>query len=358
MSISCQSNIPVNVHNEWDLLEEVVVGTPRNAFFSFWDPFYKYVYSEKEVAEIENHLKINKPYPEEYIEAADRAVHRLADILTAEGVNVRRLEDLDYARSFSTPDWEANGGFCAANPRDAFLVIGNEIIETPMCSRSRYFETNAYRKLFDEYSRQGARFVSAPKPLLRDNLYNPNFEDRDSSTRYVLTEVEPVFDAADFVRCGKHIVGQLSHVTNQSGVDWLRRHLGSDYQVHMIESLDPKPAHIDTTLALLAEGKLLVNSTFTNIKKLPSIFKDWEIMVAPDPVPYKTKPRLMSNWISINTLVLGEGRIIVEERQEPLMQALKEWGFKPIPCAFEDYYPFIGGFHCATLDVRRRNSTV
>ncbi len=47
-------------------------------------------------------------------------------------------------------------------------------------------------------------------------------------------------------------------------------------------------------------------------------------------------------------------RIIVEERQEPLICALKEWGLKPIPCAFEDYYPFIGGFHCATLDVRRR----
>jgi glycine amidinotransferase len=61
----------------------------------------------------------------------------------------------------------------------------------------------------------------------------------------------------------------------------------------------------------------------------------------------------MSNWISINTLMLDEERIVVEARQENLIRALKQWGFQPIPCAFEDYYPFIGGFHCATLDVRR-----
>ena len=58
--------------------------------------------------------------------------------------------------------------------------------------------------------------------------------------------------------------------------------------------------------------------------------------------------------ISINTLMLDEERIIVEKRQAPLIKKLKDWGFKPIPCDFEDHYPFIGGFHCATLDVRRQ----
>ncbi|HCS91643.1 MAG: amidinotransferase [Thiohalocapsa sp. PB-PSB1] len=348
---------PVNVHNEWDVLDEVVVGTPKNAFFSFWDPFYQFIYSREEIAAIERYLPLNQPYPTDYIEAAERAMERLIGILEAEGVRVRRLEELDHSRPFATPHWETTGGFCAANPRDAFLVIGNEIIEVPMCSRSRHFENLSYRKLFDEYSRQGARFVAAPRPQLSDSLYNPNFAAEDSPTPYVLTNLEPVFDAADFVRCGRNIIGQLSHVTNQAGVDWLRRHLGPDYRVHLIESLDPKPAHIDTTLALLDSGKLLVNAEFTDVSKLPEIFRDWDLMIAPEPVPYKTRPRLMSDWISINTLVLGEGRIIVEERQEPLIRALKEWGFKPIPCAFEDYYPFIGGFHCATLDVRRSSSS-
>jgi len=345
---------PVNSHNEWDPLEEVIVGSPVNAWASFWDPVDKMVYTKEEETEIEKHLVLYQPYPAEYIHAALNAVNRFIHILREEGVIVRRVEEQDYSGEFATPYWKTPSGFCSANPRDPFLIIGNQIIEAPMCSRSRYFEAGAYRRLFREYSNQGAKYISAPRPLLRDDLYNPDFEAPDSPTPYVLTEAEPVFDAADFVRCGRDIIGQESHVTNRSGIEWLQRHLGDGFRLHLIQSLDPKPAHIDTTLMPLAPGKVLVNPVFTDVNKLPSIFKSWDVLVAPEPIPYKTKPRLMSNWISINTLMLDEQRIIVEERQEPLIQALKDWGFKPIPCAFEDYYPFIGGFHCATLDIRRQ----
>jgi len=348
------ASCPVNSHTEWDLLEEVIIGSPENAVASFGVPSDRYVYSEEEVADIEKHLKLYQPYPTEIIKAARGALQRFIHILEAEGVTVRRVDDVEYSKESATPDWEGVKGFCAANPRDPFIIIGDQIIEAPMCSRSRFFEARAYRRLFNEYSRLGARWVSAPKPLLKDELYNPHFENSDSPTPYVLHDLEPVFDAADLVRCGRDLIGQLSHVTNKRGIDWLRRHLGDDYTIHLIQSLDPKPSHIDTTLMPLAPGKVLVNPTFTDVAKLPEFFKNWEVLIAPEPVPFKTRPRLMSNWISINTLMLDEERIVVEERQEPLIRALKEWGFKPITCAFEDYYPFIGGFHCATLDVRRQ----
>lgn len=348
-----KNRCPVNSHTEWGRLEEVIVGNPKNAFFSFCDPFENFIYSPTELAEIEKYLKLKQPYPQPYVKAASQAIERFSKILEAEGVIVRRIEDVEHESEFSTPDWKTTGGFCATNPRDPFLIIGDQIIEAPMSSRSRYFEARAYRSLFKEYSNKGARWISAPKPLLLDDLYNPDYALEDSATPYVLTEFEPVFDAADFVRCGQDIIGQLSHVTNQSGIDWLQHHLGDAYKIHLIQSLDPKPAHIDTTLMPLAPGKVLVNQKFTNVNKLPEFFKDWEVLIAPEPVPYKTRPRLMSDWISINTLMLDEQRIVVEERQEPLILALKQWGFHPIPCAFEDYYPFIGGFHCATLDIRR-----
>jgi glycine amidinotransferase len=56
----------------------------------------------------------------------------------------------------------------------------------------------------------------------------------------------------------------------------------------------------------------------------------------------------------MNVLMLDEKRAIVEQRQEPMIEALKGWGFEPIPCPFENYYPFLGSFHCATLDIRRQ----
>jgi len=345
----------VNSHTEWGLLEEVIVGRPENAFASLLDPLTKHLFTENEITEINKHLKINQPYSSSHVKAAGDAIDRFTMILESEGVIVRHPEDFDYAKPFATPDWNTPGGFCAANPRDVFLVVGNQIIEAPMCSRSRYHEARAYRTLLNDYGRKNARLVSAPKPLLTEDLYNPHFSDTSSSDRYLLTEAEPVFDAADFVRCGRDIIGQLSHVTNQSGVDWLRRHLGDEYNVHLIQSLDPKPMHIDTTLMPLSPGKVLVNPTFTDVRKLPGCFRNWDVLIAPDPVPYRSRPRLMSDWISINTLMLDEERIIVEKRQQPLIKKLKEWGFKPITCDFEDHYPFVGGFHCATLDVRRQD---
>ncbi len=355
LSIDKTPSCPVNSFTEWGLLEEVIVGNPSNAFASFWDPADKLVFSDAELAEIEQYVKLGQPYPQSYVDAAGSAIHRLTSLLRSEGVIVREINEVAHSQSFSTPNWKTEGGFCAANPRDPFLVIGDQIIGTPMSSRSRYFEAHAYHDLFKEYAAQGARWVSAPKPQLLDDLYNEAYTEADSSTPYILTEFEPVFDAADFVRCGRDIIGQLSHVTNQSGVNWLQNHLGDDYTIHLIQSLDPKPAHIDTTLMLLAPGKVLVNPTFTDINKLPDFFKNWEVLVTPEPIPYNTRPRMMSDWISMNTLMLDEKRIIVEERQKPLIGALKGWGFSPIPCAFEDYYPFIGGFHCATLDIRRQD---
>lgn len=344
----------VNSHNEWDPLEEVIVGNPSNAWASFWDPIDKYIFSKEDDLEVEKHLKLYKPYPKEYIEAAKSAMSRLVNILEGEGVVVRHAYECDYSGEFSNTYWKTPSGFCAANPRDPFLIIGDKIIEAPMCSRSRYFEARAYRDIFKEYAKSGAKWVSAPKPILDDNLYNPKYELKNSPTKYVLTEAEPVFDAADFIRCGRDIIGQCSHVTNSSGIDWLRNFLGEEYTIHLIESLDPKPSHIDTTLALLSPGKVLVNPNFVDVNKLPPFLKKWDKLIAPNPIPFNVKPKLMSDWISINTLMLDRERIIVEKRQKPLIKALKDWGFKPIVCDFEDYYRFIGGFHCATLDVRRR----
>jgi glycine amidinotransferase len=342
----------VNSHTEWDLLEEVIIGSPINAFFNYLDPLDYIIFSAAEREAFAQVITPAAPYPQEFIAAAQRDLGEFIHIMQAEGVIVRTVDVVDYDTPIITPDWQTPNGFGATNPRDPFMVIGNEILETPMSLRTRYFESRAYRRLFQEYAKAGAKWSSAPRPLLRDELFDPHY--KQNGRNYMLTEAEPVFDGADFVRCGRDIIGQLSHVTNQSGVDWLQQHLGDDYRIHLIHNRDPYAIHIDTAFMPLAAGKVLVNPEFVDIKALPPLFKSWDILVAPQPVPYLVKPKIMSDWISINTLMLDEKRIIVEKRQEPLIKALKNWGFEPIPCAMENHYPFIGGFHCATLDIRRR----
>ncbi|HWM89712.1 MAG TPA: amidinotransferase [Thermoanaerobaculia bacterium] len=339
-------------YNEWDPLEEVVVGVIDGAAVPPWS------------AELEVTMPLDqkpfyldragRPFPAERIAAARRDLEELVHILEAEGVTVTRPEPLDFTRRYATPEWESTGLY-AAMPRDLLLVVGDEIIECPLAWRSRHFEVHAYRPLLKEYFRRGARWTSAPSPQLSDELYNLPPEDPDSAETFdsILTEYEPTFDAADFIRCGRDLFVQRSHVTNAFGIEWLRRHLGDAYRIHEVEVSDVHPMHIDATLMPLAPGKVLINPE--RIKKLPDQFHGWEVLEAPRPAFSIDHPLYMSSrWLSMNIVMLDEERVMVERQEEELARKLRDWGMKPIPCTFTNFYAFGGSFHCATLDVRRR----
>jgi glycine amidinotransferase len=298
-------------------------------------------------------------YPKPLVRRAQKQLDSFVNLLKAEGVAVRRPDVVDWSRVTRTPYWSSRG-FCVACPRDGFIAIGNEIIETPMAWRSRYFESWAYRSLFKEYFANGARWTAAPKPQLSDELYDPNYTPpgEGEPMRYVITEFEPVFDAADFIRCGRDIFVMQSNVTNASGIEWMRRHLGAPYRIHELECRARTPMHVDSTFMPLAPGKLLVNPEYMDVAKVPSVFKSWDVIVAPKPDPLPGFVfkfcSMTSAWISLNVLMLDEKRVVVEKSQQGMIRVLKEHGFEPVPCAFADYLPFGGSFHCATLDVRRR----
>lgn len=352
-----EATCPVNSYNPWDPLEEIIIGRldgavipPAHVSVTFNIP-----QTAARLLAIVGGLR----YPGFLLKSAQRQLNDFARILAAEGVTVRRPDAMDFSRRYKTPYWSSRG-FCTACPRDGFLVIGDEIIETPMAWRSRFFESYAYRSLFNEYFSRGARWTAAPRPRLLDDLYVRKYSvpKPGEPMRYVVTEAEPVFDAADFMPCGRDIFVQRSNVTNAAGIQWLRRHLGDGYRVHEIESRCRTPMHIDATFMPLAPGKLLVNPDHIDGTRLPPMFKSWDVIAAPRPEPI---PGLLSRffamaseWISLNVLMLDETRVIVERSQISMMRVLKEHGFESIPCAFHDYLPFGGSFHCATLDIRRR----
>jgi len=353
-----QVGCPVNSHNEWDPLEEIIVGRlegatiPSNHVSVTFNvpPFTAKLYR----------LTAGRRFPGWMIKRAQKELDEFIHILEAEGVVVKRPDAMNFHARFKTPYWSSRG-FCVACPRDVFLIIGNEIIETPSCWRSRFFEPYAYRRLFREYFLNGAKWTAAPRPQLTDELYDYSFQlpKKGESIRYVINEFEPVFDAADFVRCGRDLFVTRSNVTNSMGIEWLRRHLGHTYRIHEIESRSRQPMHIDSTLLPLAPGKVLVNPEFIDITRLPSLFKSWDILIAPHPDPVgeiMAKMSSCSPWTSINVLMLDERRVIVDKSQVSLIKALKDWGFDPITSPFLKYGPFGGSFHCASLDIRRRGA--
>jgi glycine amidinotransferase len=345
---------PVRSWTEWDPLEEVIVGRLEGATIP--TAHVAVTFNVPATLAIPYRLFAGRRYPAVLVRAAQRELGEFVHVLEAEGVTVRRPDPVDFSVRYRTRAW-ASRGFAVACPRDGLLVVGDEIIETPMAWRSRYFETDAYRPLLKEYFHRGARWTAAPRPQLLDDLYDRAYRlpAPGEPVRYVVGEFEPVFDAADFVRCGRDLVGQRSNVTNRSGIAWLRRHLGEAFRVHEIESTCRAPMHVDSTLMPLAPGKLLVNPDFVDAERLPDVFRSWDVLVAPTPA---RGPRLSmcSDWISLNVLSLDERRVVVERAQTPLIRALRDWGFAPIPCPFTSFAPFGGAFHCATLDVRRRGT--
>ncbi len=290
----------VNSHNEFDPLEEVIVGRVEGATIPEWHVSGKAVWPRKWWDMYKT--KAGQPFPKELIDKATIELNNFAKILEAEGVKVRRPEvgPGDFAQPYDTPDFKSNNGLYAAMPRDILIVVGNEIIEAPMAWRSRFFEYRPYRKLIKEYFHKGAKWTAAPKPTMSDELYKSEEEFKvDTANEFVTTEFEPVFDAAEFTRIGKDIFVQRSQVTNNFGIEWMRRHLGPQYNIHVLDFQDKNAMHIDGTFIPLGPGKLLVNPkrpcitgetmkhfTYQGVEKeykLPKMFKGWDIFVAQTP---------------------------------------------------------------------------
>lgn len=343
----------VNSFNEWDPLEEVIVGRIDSSTVPEWAitlestmPSHSWQYFKENGG---------RSFSQDLLSKAKDELDGFATLLADFGVKVQRPDSIDQSRSFSTPDWRAAGGLYSAMPRDSLLVVGNQIIEAPMAWRNRYFETQAFRRLLKQYFLGGARWIAAPKPELTEPLFNLDYRhpksDRDMN--YAITEFEPVFDAADFARCGRDIFAQQSNVTNRFGIEWLRRHLGSDFNIHILEVRDTHPMHIDATFVPLAPGRIMVNPE--RIVSLPDIFKNWQILTPPPPITRLDGSFAMcSNWITSNVFMLDERRVFVEKSELPLIKAFESWGFEPIPYSLINFNRFGGGFHCCTLDIRRR----
>ncbi|XP_048375715.1 glycine amidinotransferase, mitochondrial [Sphaerodactylus townsendi] len=298
---------PVCSHNEWDLLEEVIVGRAENACVPPFSVEVKANTYEKYWGFYQKHG--GQSFPQDHVQKAIAEIEEMCNILKMEGVVVKRPEPLDWSVKYKTPDFESTGMY-AAMPRDILLVIGNEIIEAPMAWRARFFEYRAYRPIIKDYFRRGAKWTTAPKPTMADELYDQDYpirtvEDRHrlaAQGKFVTTEFEPCFDAADFIRAGRDIFVQRSQI---------------------------------------------------------ELFKKagWSVVRPPSPLIPDDHPLWMSSkWLSMNVLMLDEKRVMVDTNEIPIQKMFESLGISTVKVNIRYANSLGGGFHCWTCDVRRRGA--
>ena len=300
----------------------------------------------------EEHFEEFRPkhrFPEELFQRAEEDLAQFASILEENGLRVYRPQIVD---------WFKVGGYTAAMPRDGLLTVGNTIIEACFAWECRQQEIDlSFADILNELENdRSVTVVRAPRVARPESIYGGGGSRKDGTHEWAINNSRPAFDAADFLRFGKTLIGQLSNVTNKKGVEYLQNAVREGYTV---EPLDVT-MHIDATILPLRQGLLIYNPqrvSETSLRK-HELFKTWELYAYPQlPPPRDSPPRYMtSGWLLMNVLSLDEKRVVVEAVDLEFAEYIKGLGMEPILCPFQHVNSMGGSFHCATVDLVRQGN--
>lgn len=341
----------VQSHNDWDPLEEIIVGTAKGAVLpsmniSVRSSLYS-TYTEEELSGIQG--KINQ----RVLDEAEEDLEILCETLKKLNVKVHRPDYIDHSKEFSTPEWTSTGwyNFC---PRDLLLPLDGMIIESSSPSRPRMHETRGYYRYLYDQVQQGTQWIRSPTPILNNDIFQ--FEDMSQPT---LLNKEIVWEAPNIVRLGRDLLYQVSNTGSKLGYEWLKTILEpKGYRLHLAENFYFF-AHFDSTILPLRPGLVLFNAERCTPTHYPKIFESWDkIFVGLDDlaIPQIDESIVVepcSPWIGLNFLSINENLVVIDETQHRLRKIFERYNIETIGLPTRHARSLSGGFHCNTLDVKR-----
>ncbi len=340
----------VSADDEWSPLRSAIVGREDNSCFPHAPP---HMIAATMPAEHLHEFKPRHRFPLEVLQRAHEELEQLVSILIQAGVHIHRPRSVD---------WREVGGYTAAMARDGLLTVGNTVIESCYAWDCRRKEIDlAFTNILDDLEMDlSVKAVRAPRTLLPDTIYDGVQVSEEGVQKWAINNSRPAFDAADFMRFGKTLIGQLSNVTYQEGVEYLQNAVPEGYAVELLGVNGPHAMHIDVTILPLRKGLLIYNPkkvTEAALRK-HEVLRGWELHAYPyQPPPRENPPRYMtSGWLMMNVLSLDEKRVIVEAGDEQFAAYLETLGMEPIRCPFQHVHSLGVSFHCATVDLVRQRT--
>ena len=315
--------------NEWDQLKKVIVGVADYARVPEVDLSVRTInYADREDV---SDVPVGQ-YPQQVIDEANEDLEVLSDFLSDLGVEVLRPN--------RTPTDYYN--FC---PRDVIFTHKDLTLVTPMPMRCR---KDAWKPLIRHL---GTTLIVPCKH--QDDLYNEGcVGDKDT---LALTEVMPAFDAANVLRANDDVLYLVSNSGNVTGANFLQGVLGDRAKVHLLQGVYSY-MHIDTTIAFLREGLMLLNpERIKSIDVLPEPFRNWDVVWCPEPVDigYFSGYNHASEWVNMNLFSVNPNLVVLEEHQEPTRKQLEKYGIECAMLPMRHGRTLSGIFHCVTLDLER-----
>ncbi len=353
----------VNSHNEWDQLEEVIVGDGFPDNLPVLDYSFKIFFHENINGKAYQHGDdfVSRRHVQEHAEDLEE----FCNLLKKLNVKVRRPKKPNKLYKTKTPVWDSTI-HPALNVRDMTMIVGDTIIESSPTCRYRYFENTLIQHLFLEYFKKGCNWIQAPKPIMTDNSFDISWIDDKGKSYYEEIKqgsnpldcgYEIMFDAANCVRMGSHILMNVSNENQALGAKWLQSALDEKYKIWTAPLAD---SHIDSTFLPLKPGVAIITKDFVK-ERLPKPLQSWDLIKIPlreRSIKEKNQQgiKLASPRIELNVFSISPELIICHPEYESVLnRELKKYKIEAIGSPFRHCEIFSGAHHCTTLDIRRKS---
>lgn len=316
---------PVYVSSEWGELKECVYGSSHEFLLPTWNV-------DASLRPVGGFRKLWMDNPGRQLEEVDPAffavwkkqIDDVAAFLEQSGVTVHRGARISEANRHypNGKCWGAGTGW----HRDAFVTIGNNVIELAPRSMFHRVQKFAMRPILVETMKRGARYFAQPDCGADQYVDHPGWGYLEGGDIFVLGK--------------KILVGNSGHCSNPAGAEWLQHMLGPEYDVETV-AIDPTQfQHLDCVLCTPREGVALACvEAFTD--GLPDIIKDWDII--------NIDPAYCNDALGANHLVIDDRTVLVpaEAEHDHVADALRKRNFEVIRMPYGHVYTCGGSFRCA-----------